>query len=101
MIVPSLSRLGPTAMAAVACLGAAFPATAKAPLVLASTFVEGQGNVVTTASKDAPACVVTFTALNDERRDPTVVGIFNNRAVQSPPDTQAWLRSIVGGLSRR
>ncbi len=92
--------------AAVTLAGSAWlcaaPAMAVTPaLVLSPNFSETPGAVVGAAAKGAPTCTVAFTALSDDRRDPTTVGVVGNRAVQSPQDTQAWMKSVLGGLTVR
>ncbi|MDB5433637.1 MAG: hypothetical protein JWP35_4753 [Caulobacter sp.] len=46
-------------------------------------------------------CRIHVVALIDGRRAPDTLGIITGRAVKSPPDTQGWLRSVVGGLEAR
>ncbi len=99
--MPSLRRLNLVAAAGAACLCAAMPVVARTPAVLTATFHEDAGNPVALAPKGAAACTVVFTALSDDRRDPTIAGIADGRAVQSPEDTQAWMRAVIGGLARR
>lgn len=70
--------------------------------VLTPTLTEKPADITTTDAKDAPACSVNVTGLNDLRRDPKTVGIVAGaRAVRSPDDMQGWMRAIVGGLSAR
>lgn len=83
-------------------LSAAMPAAAsKPPLVLSPAFTENEGDVTVAPAKGTSVCTVHFTDVTDARRDKLTVGVVYNRSVQSPDDTQAWMRSILGGLARR
>lgn len=46
-------------------------------------------------------CRVRIVALRDARTDPETMGVLLDRAVKSPPDRDAWLKSIAGGLTAR
>lgn len=49
----------------------------------------------------ASTCTINVVGLQDARRDPELIGVLGNKAVKSPPDSQAWLRAIVGDLGKR
>jgi hypothetical protein len=70
------------------------------PVVLSPDFDEGSSEIVSSVAKDAPACTVEFTTLTDERHDQKTIGVVG-RPIRSPADTQAWMRSILGGLAKR
>lgn len=95
----SLKILGAAAGATVLFATASVAGTPV--VVLTPAFTEKTSDVLVPAAKDPSACTVTVAALSDERRDPKTVGIVVDRAVQSPDDTQAWMRAIVGGLAAR
>ncbi len=100
--MPVLFRKLGIAAAGAICLAAALPAAAsKPPVVLSQTFSEDESAVTVAPAKGAPVCTVNFTEVTDARRDKTTAGVVYDRSVQSPQDTQAWMRSILGGLSRR
>jgi hypothetical protein len=107
--------------ASAAILGALGGCVSPEPLVTSATFTDpakpGPGPATppkAAASKAAgkspapapepaaaPACRVHVTELVDIRRAPETLGLVTGRAVKSPPDTAAWLRSVVGGLAAR
>lgn len=96
------ARFRIAAIAAACAIAAAMPAAAtNQPLVLSPNFSETPGDVLSPVAKGTATCAVAFTALSDDRRDPSTVGVVGNRAVQSPQDRQAWMRSILGGLTAR
>jgi hypothetical protein len=73
------------------------------PAQLNAAFVEPADRTTTAAPTPAPAhpCKVHVVELRDGRRAPETLGVLTGRAVKSPADTQAWLRSVVGGLDAR
>jgi len=44
------------------------------------------------------SCTLRVVNIIDDRMDPTVLGNVGGRTVKGPPDTQAWLHSVIGGL---
>jgi hypothetical protein len=44
------------------------------------------------------ACTLRVVNVIDDRMDPTVLGNVGGRTVKGPPDPQAWLHSVIGGL---
>jgi hypothetical protein len=54
-----------------------------------------------TAKSNAVArvsCTLRVVKVIDDRMDPTVLGNVGGRTVKGPPDPQAWLHSVIGGL---
>jgi hypothetical protein len=45
------------------------------------------------------SCTLRVVGVIDDRMDPTILGIVGGRTVKGPPDPQAWLHSVIGGLS--
>lgn len=43
-------------------------------------------------------CTLRVVRIIDDRMDPTVLGSVGGRTVKGPPDPQAWLHSVIGGL---
>lgn len=68
---------------------------------LKAEFKEKSSDIVAPAAKDVPACAVTVAAVADLRRDTRTVGVVEPISVQSPDDTQAWMRAIASGLAAR
>jgi hypothetical protein len=50
---------------------------------------------------DGSLCPVQIIALEDVRRSPEMIGIYDRRPIYAPGDRTAWLRSIVKGLDSR
>jgi hypothetical protein len=50
----------------------------------------------------APAipCTLHVVKINDERMDPSTLGVVAGRTVHAPPDTQTWMRSGVSALAK-
>lgn len=46
-------------------------------------------------------CPVRILALEDVRRSPEMIGIYDRRPIYAPADRIAWLKSIVKGLDSR
>jgi len=46
------------------------------------------------------ACRMRVLEIVDDRMDPTILGSVGGRTVHAPPDAQAWMRSVMGGLNR-
>jgi hypothetical protein len=44
------------------------------------------------------SCTLRVVKVIDDRMDPTVLGNVGGRTVKGPPDPQAWLHSVIGGL---
>jgi hypothetical protein len=44
------------------------------------------------------SCTLRVVDVIDDRMDPTVLGNVGGRTVKGPPDPQAWLHSVIGGL---
>lgn len=44
------------------------------------------------------SCTLRVVEIIDGRMDPTVLGNVGGRTVKGPPDAQAWLHSVIGGL---
>jgi hypothetical protein len=44
------------------------------------------------------SCTLRIVDVIDDRMDPTVLGNVGGRTVKGPPDPQAWLHSVIGGL---
>jgi hypothetical protein len=44
------------------------------------------------------SCTLRVVDVIDDRMDPTVLGNVGGRTVKGPPDAQAWLHSVIGGL---
>lgn len=44
------------------------------------------------------SCTLRVVNIIDDRMDPTVLGNVGGRTVKGPPDPQAWLQSVIGGL---
>jgi hypothetical protein len=44
------------------------------------------------------SCTLRVVNVIDDRMDPTVLGNVGGRTVKGPPDPQAWLHSVIGGL---
>jgi hypothetical protein len=44
------------------------------------------------------SCTLRVVNVVDDRMDPTVLGNVGGRTVKGPPDPQAWLHSVIGGL---
>lgn len=89
------------AFVAVCLLGSglcAAPAQAGSPVVLDAEWVDHTDGL---SEPIAATCAVTVSAMTDGRRDPVTAGNVNGRAVRSPADVQAWMRSVVNGLPRR
>ena len=61
-------------------------------------------NAVPSDLKLAPGvspCPVHIAALEDVRRSPEMIGIYDRRPIYAPGDRAAWLKSIVKGLESR
>lgn len=43
-------------------------------------------------------CTLRVVQVIDDRMDPSVLGNVGGRTVKGPPDAQAWLHSVIGGL---
>ena len=46
-------------------------------------------------------CPVRIVALEDVRRSPEMIGIYDRRPIYAPEDRTTWLKSIVRGLESR
>jgi hypothetical protein len=44
------------------------------------------------------SCTLRVVKVIDDRMDPTVLGNVGGRTVKGPPDPEAWLHSVIGGL---
>ena len=84
---------------------AAGPAAAAPPppLVMGTLYVEPARTADNPAPPGAGGCAVQIVELKDSRRGPETVGsVVTLRAMQTPPDREAWLRSIFEvGLKAR
>jgi hypothetical protein len=81
---------------------AASPITARAaqtPFIVSQEYRE---RLVAGNAREMPAaCRVAFAEVEDGRRDRTMLGNVARRQVRSPPDTIAWIRSVLSGLRHR
>lgn len=76
-----------------ACL--AFLVTGCAPMTASTTYTP---HVATGKPAARVSCTLRIVAVVDDRMDPTVLGHVGGRTVKGPPDPQAWLHSVIGGL---
>ena len=54
--------------------------------------------VATSKAVARVTCTLRVVDVIDDRMDPTVLGNVGGRTVKGPPDPQAWLHSVIGGL---
>lgn len=54
--------------------------------------------VATTHAVARVSCTLHVVKVTDDRMDPSVLGNVGGRTVKGPPDPQAWLHSVIGGL---
>ncbi|HEX6740502.1 MAG TPA: hypothetical protein VF079_01740 [Sphingomicrobium sp.] len=68
-------------------------------MILAATFDNWPSSEV----KPPPGsrCPVRIVALEDVRRSPEMIGIYDRRPIYAPQDRAAWLKSIVRALDSR
>jgi hypothetical protein len=71
---------------------------ATQPMTVSASFVDSTPHA---AMAVAPPCSIDVVELVDARHAPGTLGVVAGRAVKSPDDTNAWLRSIIGGLRAR
>ena len=84
-------------------LAMAAPTLAEAqsrPVTLDATYVEPTPPVSVLAKGAAP-CAVHIVEIADARRSPEIIGMVGGKPVLAPPDTMAWLLSVIGGLKGR
>lgn len=83
-------------------LGLVAPAAA-APMILGPLYEEPTRNDSHPAPPDAGGCTVQIVELGDARRAPEALGVMVGfKAIQSPSDRAAWLRSVFEvGLAAR
>lgn len=74
---------------------------APAPTTMESGFTSKPSRQATVGAAAAPACALNVTEVVDARRAPETLGVVLGKAVKSPSDTVAWLRSIVSDLGPR
>ena len=72
---------------------------APQPLVVEITPVSTRK--VSTKAAEVSGCAVVVLETRDRRRVPDTLGVVAGRAVKSPDDVGAWLRSIFEGLRTR
>ncbi len=83
------------------CLILAAPVFAKkAPAILTPTFRD-RAHPGVIDEKKTPLCPINFIEIADARTSPQLVGVVDQRAVQAPTDTRAWLRAVLNGLRAR
>jgi hypothetical protein len=97
-------RAGPAA--ALLALGlSAGPAAAidRSPMVMGPLYAEPARKPENPAPPSANGCQVQIVELRDTRRAPETLGAWATmRAIQAPPDREAWLRSVFEvGLAAR
>lgn len=62
------------------------------------TATEYRPHVAMTHAVARVSCTLHVVKLIDDRMDPSVLGNVGGRTVKGPPDPQAWLHSVIGGL---
>ena len=70
------------------------------PMTLAATF----DNAVSSDIRPLPGgqrCPVRIVALQDVRRSPEMIGVYDRRPIYAPQDRAAWIKSIVQALESR
>ncbi len=84
-------------LVAVFAAGLALTACAAPPPMMVSD------TVAATAPRAQPVggCPILVTEVIDTRRARDTLGVVAGRAVKSPPNSEAWLRSVVTGLNAR
>jgi len=85
-----------TRFSAPAWLCLALAAAACAPMTANTEYTPphvARSNVAARAS-----CTLRVVEIIDDRMDPSVLGNVGGRTVKGPPDAQAWLHSVIGGL---
>lgn len=76
-----------------ACL--AFLLTGCTPMTASTTYTP---HVAPGKTAARISCTLRVVEVIDDRMDPTVLGHVGGRTVRGPPDPQAWLHSVLGGL---
>lgn len=79
------------------------PGTAWAlprPMTLAATFANDVSSDVRLPPGGA-RCPIRIVGLQDVRRSPEMIGVYDRRPVYAPADRDAWLKSIVEALGTR
>lgn len=66
-----------------------------APMTASTTYTP---RVAMSNAVPGGSCTLRVVAIIDDRMDPTVLGNVGGRTVKGPPDPQAWLHSVIGGL---
>jgi hypothetical protein len=92
------SRLLASLMLASGCAGQTW--ALPKPMTLNPVF----DNTVPSEVKRPPGgslCPVRIVALEDVRRSPEMIGIYDRRPIYAPGDRTAWLKSIANGLGSR
>jgi len=81
----------------------ALAAFAPQPVQISETFVDRlpEGYRLAKGEVAPPGCPVNVVQISDDRRAKDAIGVVGGRAVKAPLDTDAWLKSIMGGLNAR
>lgn len=81
----------------------ALAAFAPQPVQISETFVDRvpEGYEPVRGEVAVPGCPVNVVQVSDDRRAKDAIGVVGGRAVKAPVDTDAWLKSIMGGLNAR
>ena len=69
--------------------------TGCAPMTASTSYTP---HVATTHAVARVSCTLRVVMVTDDRMDPSVLGNVGGRTVKGPPDPQAWLHSVIGGL---
>ena len=68
------------------------------PMTLNPAFDNAVPSEVTTGGLSCPVRIV---ALDDVRRSPEMIGVYDRRPIYAPADRASWLKSITQGLGSR
>lgn len=70
------------------------------PMTLNPVFDNAVGSELKLPPGGEP-CLVRIVAIEDVRRSPEMIGVYERRPIYAPGDRAAWLRSIAMGLESR
>jgi hypothetical protein len=85
---------------AASLLAGSLCACAQTPITAAPTYAPPAGSQGAAPAATAIPCTLHVLKINDDRMDPSTLGVVAGRTVHAPPDTQAWMRSGVSALAK-